>query len=79
MNAKMLKTRLIEKINTLSEEQLKLIADIINQFDESSNSEIMTAEESQAMKKWEYLIQHNKEIDKADPLSNEEINFITTY
>jgi hypothetical protein len=76
MNITTVKKQLIEKINTLSAEQLQLIANLVNEFEQDFNSEKMTEKESQAIAKWEYLLKNKQEINKNTPLSNEEIKLI---
>ncbi|MGI0480523.1 hypothetical protein ACN4EE_07010 [Geminocystis sp. CENA526] len=76
MNTATVKNQLIEKINTLSAEQLQLVANLVSQFEEDFNSEKMTEKEEKAMAKWEYLLNKNQEINNNDPLSNEEIKLI---
>ena len=71
-----MKNHLIEKIKTLSEEQLELVAALINQFELSSDFGVMTVQESQAMAKWKYLLKHDREMDKAEPLSDDELNIV---
>jgi hypothetical protein len=79
MNTATIKNSLIEKIKHLSVDQLKLVENLVNQFDLTSNSVEMTLQESQAMEKWEYLVKHHQEMDDTNPLSNEDITLIRQF
>lgn len=79
MNTATVKNQLIEKINTLSPEQLQLVANLVSQFEQDFNSEKMTEKESRAIAKWKFLLQNQQEINYNNPLSNEEINLIRGF
>ncbi len=79
MNTATVKNQLIEKINTLSAEQLQLVADLVNQFEQDFNSEKMTEKEEKAIAKWKFLLHNQKKINNNDPLSNEEIKLIRGF
>ncbi len=70
------KNRLIEKINHLSDDQLKLITILVNQLELKSDFSIMTLQESSAMKKWEYLLKYDQEMDENEPLSDAELDLV---
>jgi CRISPR/Cas system-associated endonuclease Cas3-HD len=76
VNTATIKNQLIEKINTLSAEQLQLVANLVSQFEQDFDSEKMTEKEEKAIAKWEFLLKNDKEINNNDPLSNEEIKLI---
>jgi len=73
------KNQLIKKINTLSAEQLHLVANLVSQFEQDFNSEKMTEKESRAIAKWKFLLHNQKKINNNDSLSNEEIKLIRGF
>lgn len=76
MNSATIKNQLINKINNLSAEQLNLVANLVNQFEQDSHSDTMMEKEAKAIEKWEYLLKHHREMNDNDPISNEEIRLI---
>jgi hypothetical protein len=76
MNTIKLRNNLTKKLALLSDEQLKLVSDFLEQFDLQLNSIETEENQLQLIKKWEYLVNNNLEEDKSDPLSNNEIKMI---
>ncbi|MBR8829468.1 MAG: hypothetical protein DSM107014_16485 [Gomphosphaeria aponina SAG 52.96 = DSM 107014] len=75
MNTIELRNNLTQKLTLLSDEQLKLISQLIEQFDLSQT--VLTEEtQKELISKWEYLVNNNQEIDESKPLSNDEIQII---
>ncbi len=73
------RNNLEKKLNLLSEEELELVSNFIDELDVNQDS--LQGEEtpeipSQLMKKWKYLLENDEELDPLNPLSNREIETI---
>lgn len=79
MNTATIKSQLIEKINTLSAEQLQLVAKLVHEFEQDFHSEKMTEKEEKAIEKWKYLLNHNQQINNDILISNQEIKLIRGF
>lgn len=60
----------------LQEELLNYAQYLHSKFNKQSNLEFLTEQESLILKKWEYLVEHDCELDTENPLSDSELEIV---
>ncbi len=76
MNRIKLRNNLTEKLAFLSEEQLNLISQLVDEFNLSQDFFANKEKEEKILKKWQYLLKNNRELDESQPLSDSDIKII---